>query len=150
MPSRLHDTDFYTWSHKQAVLLRTGQLSKIDADLLAEEIEDMGNEIRNACCSFIRHILEHLLKLRYSSQDAPRKHWRREIVNFRVELDQRLTNSIKHQIDLPKLYRQAVRLAVANLDEPDFDGHLPETCPWTLAQVRDEDFWPDSPTTDPS
>ena len=143
MSNRLHDTDFFTWSHKQAVLLRTGQLSKIDAELLAEEIEDMGNEIRNACLSFVRHILEHLLKLRYSSQDGPKKHWRREIVNFRVELDQRLTRSIQRQIDLDKVYRQAVRLAVANLDEPDFAKRLPECCPWTLAQLRDDDYWPD-------
>ena len=143
MSSRLHDTDFFTWSHRQAVLLRTGQLSKIDAELLAEEIEDMGNEIRNACLSFITHILELLLKLRYSSKDGPKRHWRGEIVNFRIELDRRLTGSIQRRIDLDKLYRQAVRLAVANLDEPEFAARLPKECPWSLAQVRDDDYWPD-------
>ncbi len=146
MSSRLYNTDFFTWSHKQALLLRTGQLSKIDADLLAEEIEDMGNEIRNACFSFITHILEHLLKLNYSSGTATNKHWRREIINFRVELDRRLTKSIEHQIDLSKLYRQAVRLAMAKLDKPGFAKRLPENCPWTLEQVRDEDYWPEHET----
>lgn len=150
MPSRLHDTDYYSWTQRQARLLRSGHLSKVDADLLAEEIEDMGNEIRAACFSFITHIIEHLLKLNYSLQDQPKAHWRGEVVNFRSELDDRLTNSIKRRVDMDRLYERAIRLAAARLDEPGFAQRLPASCPWTLAQIRDQDFWPDIPPTDPS
>jgi len=144
MASALHDTDPYLWTQQQAALLKAGRWSEIDADLVAEEIADMGNEIRNACFSFIRRILEHLLKLQHSIQQDPRDHWRTEVATFRVDLKDRLTRSIENQIDLGKLYPQAVRLAVTALgrQEPAFARQLPAECPWTLEQILDDDFWP--------
>ena len=147
MTASLHETDFFSWSMEQAALLKSGRLAEIDVELLAEEVEDMGKEIRNTCFSFIRHILEHFLKLRYSALDFPEDHWRIEIANFRIELEQRLTKSIANQIDLDALYRQARRLASTGIrDEKIFAARLPATCPWTLDQVRDEDYWPERET----
>ena len=147
MTASLHETDFFSWSMEQAALLKSGRLSEIDVDLLAEEVEDMGKEICNACFSFIRHILEHFLKLRYSAFDHTENHWRIEIANFRIELDQRLTKSIANQIELDALYRQARRLAITGMrEEKGFATRLPALCPWTLDQVRDEDYWPDRET----
>ena len=144
MTASLHKADFFDWSMEQAALLKAGRLSEIDVDLLAEEIEDMGKEIRNACFSFIRHILEHFLKLRYSSRHETENHWRTEIANFRIELEDRLTKSIVNQIDLDALYIQASRLAKTGMrEESGFADRLPAVCPWTLDQVRDEDYWPE-------
>jgi len=145
MTSALHDGDPYSWSQQQANLLRERRWAEVDADLVAEEIADMGNEIRNACFSYIRRILEHLLKLQYSTRHTAKNHWRAEVTNFRIELDGRLTRSIANQIDLPKLYAQAIRLAVSALptEGPAFARRLPPECPWHLEQIVDEDYWPD-------
>lgn len=147
MTSALYDTDPYLWSQEQAALLKAGRWEEVDAALVAEEIADIGSEIRNACFSFIRRILEHLLKLQYSTQHDARPHWRSEIAHFRVELKDRLTRSIENQVDLARLYGQAARLAATGVAdrEPDFVDRLPEDCPWTLLQILDDDFWPESP-----
>ena len=143
MTASLYESDYFGWSMEQAALLKSGRLSEIDVDLLAEEIEDMGNEVRAACFSFIIRILEHLLKLRYSSQDRYVRHWRAEVSNFRDELDQRLTKSIENQIDLADLYRRAAKRIGYKMTEKGFAERLPAACPWTLDQVRDEDYWPE-------
>ncbi|MEI7610765.1 MAG: DUF29 domain-containing protein, partial [Rhodospirillaceae bacterium] len=146
MTASLHKTDYWDWSREQAALLKAGRLSEIDADLLAEEIEEMGNEIRAASFSFIIRILEHLLKLRYSTQDRYVRHWRAEVSNFRDELDERLTKSIENQIDLADLYRRAARRVGYKMTEKGFADRVPAACPWTLDQVRDEDYWPERET----
>lgn len=146
MTASLHETDYFSWSREQAALLKSGRLSEIDVDLLAEEIEDMGNEIRASCLSFITRILEHLLKLRYSALERNRRHWQNEVINFRIELEQRLTKSIENQVDLAVLYRHAVRRAKGRMTERGFADRLPASCPWTLDQVRDEDYWPERET----
>ncbi|MEI7610762.1 MAG: DUF29 domain-containing protein, partial [Rhodospirillaceae bacterium] len=146
MTASLHKTDYFDWSWEQAALLKAGRLSEVDTDLPAEEIEDMGNEGRAACFSFITRILEHLLKLRYSVLERNRRHWQNEIIDCRVELEQRLTKSIESQVDLAPLYRHAVRKAKGRMTEKGFADRLPAVYPWTLDQVRDEDYWPERET----
>jgi len=142
----LHETDFPVWADQQAALLRAGRLAEADIEHIAEDLEDMGNEVRNACRAFPRRIVEHLLKLQYSSQDQHKEHWRDEVINFRGDLDDRLTRSIENQLSaqLEQIYRKGRAFAVAALSprEPEFAGRLPETCPWTLDQLRDAAFWP--------
>ena len=145
MSASLYDTDIYLWTQEQAALIQKRRWSEVDADLVAGEIADLGSEIRNGCFSFIRRILQHLLKLRYSTQEIHKPHWRSEIGNFRLDLKDRLTRSIENQVDIDQLYRQAVRLAVAaQSDEPGFAEKLPPECPWTLEQVLDDDYWPEA------
>lgn len=144
MTASLYDTDVYLWTQEQSALIQERRWSEVDADLVAEEIADMGSEIRNACFSFIRRILQHLLKLRYSVQEIHKAHRRSEIANFRLDLKDRLTRSIENQVDIDRLYRQAVRLAVtAQSDEPGFSKKIPSQCPWTLEHILDEDYWPE-------
>ncbi|MGH8336454.1 MAG: DUF29 family protein [Gammaproteobacteria bacterium] len=42
-------------------------------------------------------------------------------------------------------YRRARRTAGADigLDKRAWEKRLPERCPWTLAQIQDQDFWPE-------
>ncbi len=146
MTASLHETDYFSWSREQATLLKSGRLSEVDVDLLAEEIEDMGNEIRASCFSFITRILEHLLKLQYSTQERYYRHWQAEVVNFRGELDQRLSKSIENQVNLATLYQHARKRMGYKMTEKDFAARLPDACPWTLEHVRDEDYWPERET----
>jgi hypothetical protein len=43
---------------------------------------------------------------------------------------------------LPEAYRHARRRISLAMDRPL--ATFPETCPWTVDQVLDEDFWPEA------
>ncbi len=76
----LYDDDFYAWTQQQAAVLRNlpAASNQLDAERVAEEIEDLGrSEVRSAQ-SLCEHIIEYFLKLEYSGLIEPRDHWRRE------------------------------------------------------------------------
>ena len=92
-----YDDDFYAWTQEQAALLRQlpAVSNRLDAELIAEEIEDLGrSEVRSAQ-SLCEHIIEHLLKLEYTGAGEPADHWRDEIVEWRLQLEKTLTRSIR-------------------------------------------------------
>ena len=151
----LYDEDFYAWTQQQAALLRrlppTG--NELDLEHIAEEIEDLGRSDLRAARSLCQHIIEHFLKLEFSGLEEPADHWRDEIVEWRVQLEQILTRSIEAKLDLPSQYRVALRL-VRRLerDVPGFMSRVPRVCPYTLEQIRssgDEDWFPE-PANAPS
>jgi hypothetical protein len=59
---RRYGDDLYGWVEDQIVLLKAGRLSEIDADNIAEELSDAGNEQYDKLESAIRVVLLHLLK----------------------------------------------------------------------------------------
>jgi hypothetical protein len=147
----LYDEDFYAWTQQQAALLRRlpPAGNELDLEHIAEEIEDLGRSDLRAARSPCQHIIEHFLKLEFSGPDEPADHWRDEIVEWRVQLEQILTRSIEAKLDLPSQYRVALRL-VRRLerDVPGFTSRLPRVCPYTLEQIRstgDEDWFPVPP-----
>ena len=108
----LYDDDFYAWTQQQAAVLRNlpAASNQLDAELVAEEIEDLGrSEVRSAQ-SLSEHIIEHFLKLEYSGLVEPAEHWRREIIEGRLQLEKTLTRSIAAKLDLSQRYRAALRL----------------------------------------
>jgi hypothetical protein len=143
----LYDDDFYAWTQQQAELLRHGPTAsnRLDYDLIAEEIEDLGRSELHACQSLCEHIIEHLLKIEFSGLDQPARHWRREVAEWRLQLEKKLTRSIAAKLDLPDRYRAAVRLL--RYLEDDFPGlmhRVPAECPYSLEQILggDEDWFP--------
>lgn len=145
----LYDDDFYAWTQEQAAALRglPATSNRLDAELLAEEIEDLGrSEVRSAQ-SLCEHIIEHLLKLEYSGLIEPADHWRHEITEWRLQLEKTLTRSIVAKLDLSQRYRAAVRLL--RVDDPptrDMIGRVPGECPYSFDQIAgsgDEDWFPD-------
>jgi hypothetical protein len=61
-PQRRYADDLYGWVEDQIALLKNGRLSEIDADNIAEELSDVGNEQYDKLESAIRVVLLHLLK----------------------------------------------------------------------------------------
>jgi hypothetical protein len=145
----LYDDDFYAWTQEQAALLRRLPAigNRLDAKLIAEEIEDLGrSEVRTAQ-SLCEHIIERLLKLEYAGLDEPAEHWRDEIVEWRLQLEKTLTRSILAKLDLPDRYRGALRL-VRRLEHsvPGLMDRVPRECPYSIEQIAgsgDEDWFPD-------
>ena len=56
------EADLYSWALRQAELLRAGRLTEIDAEAIAEEIDDVGDEQFDKLESALRVLMLHLLK----------------------------------------------------------------------------------------
>ena len=144
----LYEEDFYAWTQRQAELLRRLPAvgNEIDLEHIAEEIEDLGRSDLRAARSLCQHIIEHLLKLEHSGLDEPANHWRDEIVEWRLQLEQILTRSIEAKLDLPAQYRAALKLLRRlERDVPGLTSRVPRECPYTLEQIvgaGDEDWFP--------
>ncbi len=136
-----YETDYYQWTQLMAKALKERDYSRIDWDNLIEEIEDMGKSQKRAIESLLMRLTEHLLKLKYwkSEQERNKKHWRAEIVNFRILLDKRLQDSPSLKAKLDEIYQDVLpgcKRSVAQL----FD--LPEEVELSLEQVLDENWYP--------
>jgi len=139
-----YDTDFGAWAQQQAAALRAKDWAALDLEHLAEEVDDLRKSERRAVRSQLRLILSHLLKWIY--QPARRaESWRSTIANGRVLVQEDLEENatLARELDAlaawayPRARRDAARetgLALAT---------FPETCPWPVAEVLDEDYWPE-------
>ncbi|MEA3643299.1 MAG: DUF29 domain-containing protein [Lamprobacter sp.] len=57
-----YDTDFHAWTLHNAKLLRQGQLSDLDVEHIAEELESMGASERRELLNRLQVLMLHLLK----------------------------------------------------------------------------------------
>jgi len=143
--TELYAQDFYTWTQSTSALIRAGQWSALDREALAEEIESLGKSQHRELGSRLVVLLLHLLKWGYQPLERSGS-WRSTIRTQRRELRRLLQQN-------PGL-RPLVPSAVADgypdarLDASDETGlplaTFPATCPWTLEQVLDADFWPEA------
>jgi hypothetical protein len=149
-PQHLYEADFFAWTQLQAKELRRFARTRpnvaLDVRHIAEEIADLGKERRDSLRSWTVRIIEHLLLLDCSPAVEPRRGWIDEIVNFRGEVERRLTPTLQRDLvrRRPQLYAEARRNLARKLErygEPDAIARLPERCPWTLDQILG-DFWP--------
>jgi hypothetical protein len=139
-----YNTDVYAWAQHQAQALRAKDWSALDVENLAEEIESLGNEQAHAVEGHLRILLAHLLKWQYQPQRR-RRSWERSCLNARDEIDRRLRRnpSLRGQVPrfMTEIYTKARRLAQAETSLPL--ATFPENCPWSMAQVLDDDFFPE-------
>jgi Domain of unknown function DUF29 len=149
-PKDLYVADFIAWTRLQASelrrLARMRPNTALDCVHLAEEIADLGKEQRNAVRSWVARILEHLLLLEHVPAKEPHRGWIDEIIDFRDEIEQRLTATLRRDLQrqLPSLYERARRRLERKLTlrgEADLVDGLPQHCPYSLDQVLG-DFWP--------
>jgi hypothetical protein len=146
-----HDKDFFLWTRQQAEALRrlaeARPNGEVDWPNLIEEIEDLGNEQEHAIESLFAMILAHLLKLAYSPDDRPRRHWMGEIAAQRGSLKSRLRKNPSLRARSAEFMAEAYRTArrQASLQLGDVVS-IPGNCSFTLGQVLDEDWFPEAPT----
>lgn len=111
----LYDEDFFAWTQSQARALRRFARTRpnvaLDVEHIAGEIADLGTERRDALRSWTARIIEHLLLLEHSPAQEPRRGWIDEIVNFRSEIERRLSQTLERDLKrrLPLLYDEARR-----------------------------------------
>jgi hypothetical protein len=138
-----YDTDFYAWTQAQAAAIRAKEMAALDIEHLAEEIEDLGRRDRDAIESQLVRALLHLLKLTYDPVTRPRRGWQVTVADARERVARKARGSLQDYpaAYLPAAYRYARRKAALATGLPP--ATFPEACPWRLAQVLDEDFWPE-------
>jgi hypothetical protein len=134
----LYDEDFYARTQQQAELLRRGPAAsnRWDYDLLAEGIEDLGESELHACQSLCEHIIERLPKIEYSGLPKPANDLCYQIVEWRIDLERRLTRSVIAKLDLPDRYRVVLKLLrYLERDMPGLITQAPAECPYSLDQI---------------
>jgi hypothetical protein len=57
-----YDEDFFAWTQEQARLLRSGELSELDIENIAEELESLGRSDKREIDNRLVVLLVHLLK----------------------------------------------------------------------------------------
>lgn len=144
LKSPLGELDYYDWLVEQATHLRACRFDELDAEAIAEELEDMGRSERRAVESHLKNLLLHLLK--WSTQTKRRsRSWRDSIDTARYALLDLLDDSPSLRSQLPEFierqYPRARRSAAnqTGLVEADF----PPLCPFLLDQVLDREFFPE-------
>ena len=143
----LYTEDFYTWTQTTAALIRAGKWEGIDPESLAEEVESLGISQQHALQSHLRQLVMHLLKWQYQPSRRQLGHsWESTITLARDEIALVLERNPGLQQHMPaylaKRYGAARRLARIETGLPLTT--FPATCPWTLEQVLDDDFFPEA------
>lgn len=138
-----YENDIVAWAKEQANLLRSGKLSAIDIEHIAEEIEDVGKSEQRELASRTAVLLSHLLKWQYQPERQSIS-WKRTIKEQRKAIVRRLKNtpSLKVSISDPEWLEDAWGDAISITINETGIGSFPESCPWTIENILSEDWLP--------
>lgn len=139
-----YDDDFFARTQEQARLLSDRELSDVDADNLAEEIESLGKSDRREIRNRLVVLLARLLKWQFQPS-ARSTSWSGTIIEQRLQIDSVIADSpslrpvVRETLD--NAYRRALRLAAAEAELAE--AAFPAECPYTAEQILNEDFLPE-------
>ena len=141
----LYDTDFYSWTQRQAELIRAGRLSELDLENILEEIESMGRSDYRAIESRLTLLFMHLLKWQFQPEKRQTGHsWERTIKEQRKQISRILRKNPGLKSTIPEMLPVAYQDAIEDAhDETGLPvSTFPNECPWTYEQAMDSGFWP--------
>jgi hypothetical protein len=145
----LYETDFYAWTQEQTKLLKDQQWNQLDLPNLIEEIESLGKQQRAELRNRLRVLIGHLLKWEYQAKKRSRS-WLMTIRVQRRDTQELLAEnpSLKPYLEeaLQKIYENGRDLASGETNLPL--KTFPQNCPYTLAEIFQDDFYPGEPATD--
>jgi hypothetical protein len=143
MSTALYEKDFYRWLERTVALVREGRLDEIDRDILLDELESMGKRDKRELANRLIILTAHLLKWQFQPE-ARSSGWRGSIAEQRLQIAGQLEDSPSLKAMLPeamaKAYPQAVTLAAKETDLAP--NRFPSACPYSLAQLLDDEFYP--------
>lgn len=147
----LHERDFHAWTQEQAARLRAAAARRVNADLdwenIAEELEGMGGSLRQEMESRLTTILEHLLKLAFSTLAEPQRQWRNTVRTQRRSLAKLLRRNPSLRPRLEPAVRDCYEDALFRLEPGRIElgmEHLPGECPFDPdEQILDEEWYPE-------
>jgi hypothetical protein len=139
-----YDTDFAAWSDHQAAALRRRAANEIDWENIAEEIESLGRSDRREIRNRLAVICEHLLKWAYQPEQRSSS-WQGSVIEARQQIVSLIEESplleaypatVLNTRHGAYLHGRAKAVAATEI------GDLPETCPWSIEQLLDDEYWP--------
>lgn len=138
-----YETDVVAWANEQAALLRSGKLSEIDCENIAEEIADVGKSEQRELVSRMAILIAHLLKWKFQSERRGSS-WEKIIKAQRKDVAYALKESpsLKTKLNDPEWYEVIWSKAVAIAANETQLEHLPDDCIWTVEEVLSPEFWP--------
>jgi hypothetical protein len=129
----LYDTDFAEWSVHTAALIRAGRFDEIDAENVAEEIEDLSKSERSAVWSHLNRLLLHKIK-QIIQPERDCASWQVSMESARQALRQRikLSPSLRPYLEqnLQEIYQEAIALAL--IETGLEHAAVPDECHWDL------------------
>lgn len=132
----LYRIDEYAWLGQQAEALRSRAWSRVDAANLAEFLDDMADDKRQAVKSHLRVLLLHMLKMTHQPELRSGS-WRSSIIAQQSQAADKISVSPGMRQYLPFMFADAYRVArlqaaaETSLDEAVF----PVDNPWTLDEA---------------
>ena len=139
-----YEKDFYSWICHNVALIRAGKFSEIDAEHVAEELEDMGKSEKRELTSRFAILIAHLLKWGFQPERRGNS-WKYTIEEQRFELTDLLEDSpsLKYELDkqLGHAYQKALLIVIkeTGLPKKTFLVH----CPFSLKNILDQSFLPE-------
>ncbi len=139
-----YDQDVYGWANEQSALLRAGKFSAADIENIAGEIESLGKSQKSELVSRLIILILHMLKWQFqpkfrgTSWELSIKEQRR-----RVAIHMRDNPSLKSGLVVAMADAYGVAVVRAQRQAKLMAGVFPARCPYSFAQVMDEDFWPE-------
>lgn len=145
--TQLYDKDFYAWTQETLKAIKEQRVNEIDWEHLAEEVESMGASDYRELKSRLIVLIAHLLKWEYQSKERSSS-WVGTIDEQRTQLQELLEQSpsLKNKaidaVNGDKVHAKALHVVARDTGIPK--KAFPENCPYTLNQLLDYDFYPES------
>lgn len=121
---QLYETDYNLWVLATVKQLQNQDFETLDLENLIDEVFDLSRREKQKLRSLLKILVEHLLKLKYwqSQVKDNEAHWKREILNFRQQLQEILADSpsLKPYIKevYPECYQKGRQLAATASELP--------------------------------
>jgi hypothetical protein len=138
-----YERDFYLWCFEQAELLRLRRFSQADLPNIIEELESMGRSLRSSLRSSYRLVIAHLLKWQFQPEMRSTS-WTITLLRERYHIDDIEAENPSLKADAPSLVENAYRKArkEAQLETKLPLSTFPAECPYTMEQLRDDEWFP--------
>jgi uncharacterized protein DUF29 len=138
-----YEDDYYAWVLEQIMLLKAGRFADLDIPNLVDELKALASSKKHAIDSRLTILLQHLLKWEFQPEQRSNS-WRASILEQRLRISGLISESpslLRYPAGrMEKEYRIA-RLRAAG-DTGLALSRFPTACPYSAADVLDEQFWP--------
>jgi translation initiation factor 2B subunit (eIF-2B alpha/beta/delta family) len=144
-PASLYREDFAAWLDVQVAALRERRFADLDLDNLIEEVESIRRAEMRSAQHHARVVIAQLLQLAHSTLSDPGRSWKSTAMAHRHQLEMILTPTSRQELEarLEEVHRRGRRLAATVLEtEGTPPEWLAEKCPYTLAQILADDWYP--------
>ena len=147
--AELYEKDFYAWTQETAALIAAGKWHEIDHARLADEVGGLGREDQRETARRVQRILKELL-VWWAMPGERRGNWAVTMSEQRTGLEALVEDSPSLKARLGEVMAKEYRWARSKAQDQTTGYLFPETCPFTVEQVLDDDFFPEGSTLEPS